>query len=82
MLGGQLAHEGPHVLSTGPNTTHDDVARRSIHRDGPRAVLVVVDSFFGDVVDLGVFRHKFVVEGADRRMLGDTARVAFTELLT
>ena len=81
VLASKLMHESRDIISLGPHARHDDVSRRAVQSATPRAIIVVVNSIFGNGVNLGVLDGKLGVERVNGRMWLKTIDVAFAETM-
>ena len=81
VLASKLMHESRDIISLGPHARHDNVSRRAVQSAAPRAIIVVVNSIFGNGVNLGVLGGKLGVERVNGRMRLNTTDVAFAETM-
>src|SRR5712664_903235 len=81
VLASKLMHKSRDIISLGPHASHDNVSRRAVQSATPRAIIVVVNSIFGNGVNLGVLGGKLGVERVNGRMWLNTSDVAFAETM-
>ncbi len=81
VLASKLMHKSRDIISLGPHARRDNVSGRAIQSATPRAIIVVVNSIFGNGVNLGVLGGKLRVERVNGRMWLNTTDVAFAETM-
>ena len=79
VLASQLPNETIHILRLGPDARHDNVARRTVERTTPRAIVVVVNPVVWNGVNLWVLRGQLLVKSIYRWMRSRTLHRAFAK---
>jgi hypothetical protein len=79
MLPSQLPNKSSYRLCLGPDALRDDVARRTVERATPRAIIVVVNPVAWNGVNLRVHRGQLLIKGLHRRMCSRMLHRALTK---